>query len=216
MDDSYELIRSGNGIHVKHGDDSGLHVEFSLEPIEDPEQSKLQGRPIFRDVEMISIRIKGDKNTHVMRMVDKKGNSQNPPDHIRFPRQWEAFKNKSHIPTTGTPITEWSPVSKSMAMNLKSLNIHTVEDLATVNDSHLHNIGMGARDLREKAKIFIESAKDSAVISQVQAENQEMRDKIAYLEKQISILASQKQKAGRPKKEVEDDADAIGISATGV
>jgi len=36
-------------------------------------------------------------------------------------------------------------------MMLKTLNIHTVEALAQVSDTNLGNIGMGARDLRDKA-----------------------------------------------------------------
>jgi len=188
------IIQQGNNYHVQHGTDKGLFVEFYLEAIEDQDETRAQGRPIYKDMEMISIRIMGDKNTHVVRPIDLKGTPTTPPDNVRWPVQYAAFKNQSVQPQVGTPITEWPVVSKSMAMNLKSLNIHTVENLAEVSDGNLQNIGMGARDLRDKAIAFIEQAKDGSGIVKLQEENKDLRTKIEALQNQINALAEQKSK----------------------
>lgn len=203
-----QIIKQGNNYHVQHGTDAGLYVEFYVEAIEDPEETIKQGRPIFKDVEMTSIRIIGDQKTHVVRPVDLKGSGSAPPDNIRWPHQWAAFKNKQIVTQVGTPITEWPPVSKSQAMNLKALNIHTVEALAQVSDTNLGNIGIGARDLRDKAIAFLDQAKDGSGIVKLQEENKELRTKIEALQNQMAAFMAEKPKRGRPAKEIDDGEDA--------
>lgn len=198
-----QIIKSGNNYYVQHGTDAGLYVEFYVEAVEDKEESIKQGRPIFRDVEMTSIRIMGDNKTHVVRPVDLKGSNVVPSDPIRWPRQWAAFKNKQVNPKTGTPITEWPPISKSQAMVLKSLNIHTVEDLAQVSDSNLGNMGMGARDLRDKAVVYLNQAKDGSGLISLQEQNKDLKLQIEALRNQMAALMADKPRRGRPPKEVE-------------
>lgn len=204
-----KIVGSGNNLHVVHGDDQGLYVEFLLESIEDQEESKKLGRPFYRDVEMISIRIKGDNKTHIMRKVDMNGSAMAPSDPDRFPRQWAAFKNKTQVVVSGTPLTEWGAISKAQAMNFKTLNIHTVEDLAEVSDGNLQNLGMGARDLRDKAALYIKNSSDGSAVLRVQEENKELKAKIEYLEKQIQLIADKEnKKRGKPsKKDLEDVED---------
>jgi hypothetical protein len=203
-----KIIQQGNNYHVQHGTDAGLYVEFYVEAIEDQEESVKEGRPIFRDVEMTSIRILGDNKTHVVRPVDLKGSQTVPPDNVRWPHQWAAFKNKQIVPQVGTPITEWGPISKSQAMSLKILNIHTVESLAQVSDTNLGNIGMGARDLRDKAIAYLNQAKDGSGLVKLQEENKDLRTKIEALQNQMSALLVDKPKRGRPPKGVDDAEDA--------
>lgn len=203
-----QIIKQGNNYHVQHGTDAGLFVEFYVEAIEDQEESIKQGRPIYRDVEMTSIRILGDQKTHVVRPVDLKGSNTVPSDPDRWPRQWAAFKNKQVVTEVGTPITEWPPVSKSQAMNLKSLNIHTVEALAQVSDSNLGNIGMGARDLRDKAIAFLDQAKDGSGLVKLQEENKDLRTKIEALQNQMAAFMAEKPKRGKAVKDIDDGEDA--------
>ena len=203
-----QVIKQGNNYHVQHGTDAGLYVEFYVEAIEDQEETVKQGRPIYRDVEMTSIRILGDNKTHVVRPVDLKGSGSAPPDNIRWPHQWAAFKSQQVVPQVGTPITEWPPCSKSQAMTLKTLNIHTVEALAQVSDTNLGNIGMGARDLRDKAIAYLDQAKDGSGLVHLQEENKELRTKIEALTNQMAAFLADKPKRGRPPKEVDDGEDA--------
>lgn len=199
------IIKQGQNYIVSYGDDSGCHVEFSIEAIEDEEASVREGRPIYKDVEFITIRYAGDRNTVNKRPVKKYADAHGPEDAVRFPRQYQAFKNKQATVTEGTPITEWAMVSKSLAMELKGLNIHTVEMLAAVSDANLS--WHGARTMRDKAKAWLEQAKSGAGVSKLQAENEQLRADVEALKAQIAALASEKRPVGRPKKEVTDAED---------
>lgn len=197
------VIQQGNNYHVAHGDDKGLFVRFYTEAVEDTEASIKEGRPIFKDVDFISIIPVGDKTTEVVRPVNLDTNGRIPPDNVRFAARYAAFKSQTKETKIGTPITEWAPVTKSVALELKGVNIHTVEDLAEVPDNRLT---MGMRDLREKAKAWLASAKSGGDISQLVAKNKQLEDDIASLKSQIAAMMvnkdedEEKPRRGRPPK----------------
>lgn len=202
-----EIKKQGNNYHVSYGSDAGCYVEFSSEAIEDAEKSIEEGRPIFKDVDFVTIRFAGDKNTIVKRPVKKIEDAHGPADAVRWPRQWMAYKNQQTQTHEGTPINEWPPISKAMALELKAMNIHTVEMLSEVSDANLS--WMGARAMRDKAKAWIDQAKGGAGLSKLQAENDALRADLEAMKAQIAALgvAEEKRGRGRPKKDVEDDTN---------
>lgn len=175
------VIKHGNNLHVVHGDDNGLFVEFKMEAIQDEEKSVEEGRPIFKEVPFVSIRPLGDKTTHILRPVKAE-------DKIRFARQWQAFENsQSQEVLEGTPVTEWAVLTKAQALELKALNIHTVEKLAEVSDANL-NFAKGM-ELRKKAQEWLEAAKDKgAAVAQWDKREAELLNKVATLEAQIESI----------------------------
>lgn len=179
--------KSGNSLHVTHGDDKELYVEFHMEAEHQGFKSEQEGRPIFEDKPFIKIMFPGDRTKTVYRAVTD-------ADKERFPKQWAAFEKGQEQGHTGTPITEWPPVSKSQAMELKGLNIHTVEQLAAVTDTNLASF-LGARDLRDKAKAWIDKAKDNAVVSQLQAQNAALKADFDALKLQMAELIKKTKKA---------------------
>jgi len=199
---TFAPIQAINGNHVQHGTDAGLYVEFYLEAIKDEESSLKEGRPIFRDVEFIKIIPVGDKHTVVCRPVKKFDDHQSPSDANRWPKQYAAFKNKQTQVNDGTPVEEWPILTKSQAMMFKSVNVHTVEQLAAVSDTNLNNLGMGAREYREKAKAYIENAKGGSGVLALQEENKFFKEQIEALKNQIAALSenSEKPKRGRQQK----------------
>ncbi len=201
-----KIVQHGSQYHVHHGDDSGLFVQFETRAIEDEEKSREAGRPIYKDVDFIVIHVAGDRLTIHERVVDLIGSNRTPPDNVRFPRQWEAFKAQKQQPLEGTPITEWPPVSKSLAMELKGLHIHTVESLAAVSDNNLN--WMGARELREKAKAWLEKAKQGGDVSRLVSENMQLKADIEALKAQIAALAADKPRRSRKVTEADDGEDA--------
>jgi hypothetical protein len=95
-------------------------------------------------------------------------------------------------------------------MTFKAANVHTVEQLANVADGNLTNLGMGARDLREKAIAFLKSAEGSAGVLAVQGQLNEAMKQIEALKNQLAGFKSEgaseeTKKRGRPKKEISDD-----------
>jgi hypothetical protein len=185
-----QVIQQGNNYHVQHGTDAGLYVEFYTQAIQDEEETTKQGRPIFNDVDFIKIIPVGDKNTIVCRPVKHTADANTPPDTIRWANQWAAFKAQKEQPVSGTPVTEWAPLTKSQAMMLKGVHIHTVEALAEVSDANLNNIGMGARELRDKAKAFLAQAAGGAGVSKLVEENKDLRIKLEAMQNQLNALAS--------------------------
>ena len=93
----------------------------------------------------------------------------------------------------GTPIEEWALVSKSEALSLKSINIHTVDQLAAAPDVALN--WLGARDLRTKAQAFLEQAKDGSAITKLMAENATLKSDVEMMKTQILELTNKSTKS---------------------
>ena len=89
-------------------------------------------------------------------------------DKKRWPIQWAQFEAGNVQLGTGLPLQEWAPLSRSQVLELKANHIHTVEQLSEIPDSGLEKLGMGAHDLREKAKRFVAQAESSALLRLLQ------------------------------------------------
>lgn len=191
---SATVHKSGNQLHVTHGDDKGVFVTFSMEAVHHPYKSEQAGRPVFEDVPHVQILFPGDTTKKVYRPVYMVGTENKPSDPARWPQQWAAFMAQAEQAQSGTPLTEWSPVTKSTALTLKSMSIHTVEQLAEVPDHAL--TWLGARELRDKAKAWLLAAGDGAAVMKLQKENDDLRSDIEALKAQFTELAkSKKEKA---------------------
>jgi hypothetical protein len=203
---SPDIIKRGGQVHVSYGDDNGLFVVFDNEAVPDKERSVSEGRPCFKNREVVTIHIAGGDTVH--RPVKYNSTAIEPSDMERFPKQWQAFKNKEVQVKDGTPIEEWAPISKSLAMELKAMNIFTVEDLVTLPDGKLN--WMGSRELQKKAKLFIDSAKDAAPLLQVQEENAKLKRDMEALQQQFAAMSADKAK--KPAKGNKDE-DTSPVSA---
>ena len=191
-----QIIQQGNTYRVQHGTDAGLFVQFYFEPIKDEDESVKAGRPIFFDREYIKIIPVGDKNTVVCEPVTEEHKQ-------RWPIQYDSFKRQNQQPQEGTPLDQWPPLTKSQVLMFKAANVHTVEQLAAVSDGNLVNLGMGARDLREKAISYIKSADSFAPTLALQEQLNNALLQIEALKNQLSgfDLLEKKKSPGRPKKE---------------
>jgi hypothetical protein len=196
----------GNQLAVSHGGDAALIVVFYLESVLQGAESEKAGRPIYKDVPYIWIRFPGDRTREIKRKADLKGRDGAIPDPDRFPRQWAAFQRQQTDVHDGTPLEQWGPMSKSLALTYKGLNVHTVEQLASVHDGTLHNLGHGAREMRDKAIAWLKTSKDSAEGLRLATENQQLKDDIAILKEQVAELAK-KRKPGRPRNDETEDAE---------
>jgi hypothetical protein len=199
MFSSPTITERGSTINVSYGSDNGLFPVFSIEAVKDEEETIKQGREIFKDVEWVKIHIVGNNLNEISRPVTDE-------DRRRFPQHYQAFKNQGIQLNSGTPLTEWTLIGKAMAMNLKSVNIHTVEQLAAVADGNL--TWMGARELQAKAKSWLESAEKNAGLSAVQAENEKLKVEMEALKNQMAALLSGEGK----KRKSKGDVDAEDIS----
>lgn len=205
------IIKQGNNLHVQHGDDRGLYVEFTMEAVQNDEKSQEQGRPIFEEKEYITIRIAGDTKTVRQRPVQLDWVGNVPPDSERWPRQYQAFKSQQKQAIEGTLLEQWPLMNKADVMSVKGLNIYTVEQLAELGDNALN--WLGARAWRDKAIAYLAEAQKGAGISKLQAENDHLRTEIDALKNQMAAFFDNKpeiieKKRGRPAKVVIDAQDA--------
>jgi hypothetical protein len=172
--------------------DEGLLVKFFIKPREDAVASKEKGRPIFRDVEWIDIKIPGTRDG-VCRPARQK-------DIDRFPRHYAAFKNRTTDDDVqeGTLLKEWPLISRSQAEELSFFNVKTVEQLIAMPDSQASQF-MGMNNLKAKAKEWLELSTEAKEKADLAAQLTKRDDEIAELKAAVKALQAGALKA-KPKK----------------
>ena len=165
--------------------DKTLLVKFYIKSLPDKEATAKEARPMFKDVEMVDIKVPGQRDG-VARPATYR-------DKTRFPRHYEAFKARVELPAEGTPLAEWPAISRSMADQLSFINIKTVEQLADFHDSSMTGVP-GAQTLKQKAKDWLEATKDDAILAQLRDELTARDTIIEGQEKNIKILMKRLEK----------------------
>lgn len=120
---------------VSYGDDDQLDVFFY--------------RNLEADCDFVRVRIPGDKQTE----IDTKAKDHHKR---RWPRQWAAYEAGRDQSGGGTALGEWGVLTEGTCIEYNAKNIFTVEQLASVSDANLHNLGHSARSLRDRAVKWIE------------------------------------------------------------
>lgn len=107
------------------------------------------------------------------------------------------WKKGEEMPLQGTPIKDWPPLSPAQRTNLLMARVYTVEDLAAANEATLGMIGMGARELKQKAENWLTSAssvgKMTEEISSLQISNKRLEGTVKRQEKLIDNLRGEMQ-----------------------
>jgi hypothetical protein len=149
--------------------DERLVARFYTKPVHNEWKSGIEGRPIYEPKDFIEIWIPGDQTLK----IDVPARE----DHRRrFPQQWAHFQNTrdgSEL-AMGTPVTQWPFISASQAEELKAMKFYTVEQIATASDQQIGRIGMAGGmqpfAFRDRAKAFLDAAKDTALVQHQAAE----------------------------------------------
>lgn len=195
------------------------YVQFEMRAQEDRQATIETGRYVAKNVAFALVTPAGTKDM-IERIADewladiemkafRPDPMYNPQWAQYFRSQYEQWKKGEEIPENGTPIKGWAAISPAEQQMILQANIRTVEDLAEVTEQGMQNIGMGARNLKEKAVAWLKSAEDHGKIAQevaaMKAENEDLKqllksalDKIGDLE---SALKDDKPRRGRPPKE---------------
>ena len=154
--------------------DSQLTVRFYKRPVEIKDETIAQGRPIFKEMDFITIMTPGDQLNIIDTIAEERHKR-------RFPLHWADYQNKTGNQEgfTGTPLSEWPLLTMGQAEELKGIKFYTVEAVANCGDQQLQRIGMIAgmspHNFRLKAKAFLNLASDSAEVAQREAELQALR-----------------------------------------
>lgn len=156
------------------------HIEFYTDIQVLGFESQIQGRNVTRPVSMIQFMFPGGKTIFVREATET--------DKIQYRKQWEQFQANQVQIGDGLPIEQWAAIEKGQQLNLKSMHIHTVEQLANVSDNDLSKIGMGALDLRGKARAFIQSFKMDKKTEELREENKNLKSDIEALRMQMATI----------------------------
>lgn len=188
---------------------------FYVQPVQDKAKSEKENRPIFVSKRFVELKHPGDKSWSFVEEIDENGlgatrrntvEGERGEDYAeRFPKEWAAFKKGEERAAIGTPIEEWTAISRSRSAELKATNIFTVEEYADVQDGQLQKLGMGARAEREQARVYIAQAQGGADVAGMAA-------KIAQLTEMVERLSAAHQPSETPaapqEKALEDCTDA--------
>ena len=154
---------------------------FFMDAILNDAKTKAEGRPIYDELEMVEIRIPGDKGNRPVFLAHEPHNGDGETRAQRYAAEYEAFKRGEQRASSGTPLEAWPILTKAQVMEMKAVGILSVDELAALPDGNLKKIGTKGREFREQARAFIDAAKGGAEV-QAQAA------KIAQLETMLQQL----------------------------
>ena len=95
----------------------------------------------------------------------------------KYPEQWDRYiKNEDQLEGQ-TRLNEVAWIDEAARNVLHGLSVQTIEQLANVPDGRLGAIGMGARDLRNKAVQHVKDAEDLVKFRQAMAATEQAKPK---------------------------------------
>lgn len=176
--------------------DATLLVKFYYKTVKDTTASDEQGRPVFKEREYVDIRIPGARGAGAARPATHR-------DKQRFPKHYQAFQQRVELPTEGTPLSEWTVITRSHAEELSFMGVKTVEQLAGMSDS-IASQWMGGQNFKAKAKAWLERANKEVSVSHLEGELAKRDAQIAALSAKLDELVGDAPKAKRKRRTKEE------------
>jgi len=184
--------------------DSALFVQFYEKEQLIPFESEAQGRPIMRMTDWVKIQIPGNNTLTIDTIADASHKK-------RFAQQWAIYQqNKDATQIKGTLLTSWPALTAAQAMEMRHFKFYTVEQVAEGTDANLVQVAAIAGSqpvaFRERAKAYLDRAKESALAEHQAIELSKRDEEIAAMKEQIALLMSkvEQPKRGRPARETEE------------
>ena len=178
-------------------------VRFETLAVEDKAKSLAKGCWVGRDVHYAVITPVGSKDQFKQETADWEANLDREVSQRRMPRAWadnykESFKKYlagQELPVNGTPLKMFALLSPAQIAQLISMNVLTVEDLAGLNAEGTTRIGMGAIELKKKAKAWLDQANGTgptaAKIAAMEMDNQGLKEQVNSLTVQVTRLTNE-------------------------
>jgi hypothetical protein len=159
--------------------DKRLMIKFAVVPTYCEYESIQQGRPVYKDEEVIHIMVPGSRDV-TANLVDDNYRR-------RFAKQYERFKKGAAELQNGTPLSVLVWLTPAQIAELNAVNCHTVEQLAGMPDNLAQKF-MGAQALKQRAQGYLDTAKDQAPMLKLQAELEKRDETIAQMQAQLAQL----------------------------
>lgn len=199
---------------------------FKILSVHNVEKSAKDGRPVYDDHEICEIRFSANKQTVGVFPAHEQyewGEDPVTGDRTRvtyaqkFNEQYKKFKAGAMQAASGTPVEELPFLTQGKRLELKALNIYTAEALAALDGNNLKMLGMGGRDLKNQAQLYLDSAAKSHDVMSVVAENEDLKRRIAALEAlSASTRLPEPDSAQSDTAETSDDTTATASNSTDV
>lgn len=173
----------------------GQSVRFFDKQVKDEGQSKQAGYPITKTRIYIEFVTPGILDHTFARPVL-------PHDADMYPQEWARYQNsvKAEESAVGWRVENWNALDRIQMEHLKSLQFHTVEQIAEASDSQLMRI-MGGMQWRTRAQAALASRNDSVAAEKMAAQNQALMDRLAEMESKMAAMQAEKRGPGRPRKD---------------
>ena len=183
------------------------HVVYERRAEEDRTASIEQGRYVSRDVDYAIVTPAGSKDRVERVVADWFLMLAGEVKAERWPQTWldqlragyDAWARGQTPPESGTPLSTWPALSPAQVKNWAQIGIRTIEELAEANEEALSAYGMGSRDMKSRAGLFLENAKSDsgplvAKLHAAEAQNAAMQVRLESLEAQLKSLAAASEK----------------------
>ena len=183
-------------------------VTFEQRPVEDRDASIAAGGIVMRDVDYVIVRQIGSKDTVEKVATEWLADIEKAAGQGSYPGEWArhfrdkytAFKAGQAEPEMGLSVRQWPSLSKAQAENLVAAGVRTVEDVAAMNEPTMQRVGMGARELKNKAKAYLESRDTNKAAERIAALEAQLSDAKSRNESLEARLAALEASAERGKK----------------
>lgn len=186
---------------------------FFVHTKQDPAATKKEGRPIFKDIECVEIRMAANKQTvavfpaHDTWKWDELDGVRQPITYaMRFPDQYKRFKANEAQAMSGTPLEELPFLTQAKRSELKALSIYTAEALASLDGAALKQLGMGGRELKNQAEAYLNRATDSAAVTRLAAEVEQLRAALAATQQVPQPAPAEQPSVASPFNDMDDEA----------
>lgn len=182
---------------------------FKNMAIELPAETKKAGRPIFKDMEVVEVRIAGDRNYSPVfpaHSMWKRVNGDEITYAQRWPEAYERFAAGREQVAHGTPLSELPFLSEAKRQELRALKVYTAEALASLDGKNLSNLGAGGREMKNQAEAYLAKAAGASRDVALAAEVEALRAELAALRADGAAPAPEPAP-------VDDDAEKEAIKA---
>ena len=118
----------------------------------------------------------------------------------KYRQYYDLWKRNQTMAPIGTPLEVWPEMTPALVLQLKSINVFTVEQLAGLADANTGNIPFG-KTLRNKARAWMEVKDKSDAVSQAAMQTEALKDGMRMMEDRFA------------EKEAEMKAENAGLKA---
>jgi len=165
--------------------DKRLFVQFFKDAVKNEIKSKEAGRPIFDEHDFVRVITPGSRDTVITRVADGSDYA------LRFHAQWARYKAGQNQDVSGTPLSQLPWMSVGQVAEFAAVGCRTVEQLVGMPDN-LSQKFMGHHQLKQRARVYLDAAKEAAPALKLQAELEKRDLEIAELRTMIEAMSASK------------------------